>query len=82
MKKLSVSVDIPAIGARHDFLIPSSMAIKNVIELMLKVLASEYGISDDISDLTLIGKEDARMLEDEYNFSQLGIADGAKLIMI
>jgi len=82
MKKLSVSVNIPAIGVRHDFLIPSSMVVKDVIELMLKILVSEYSLSDNISDLTLIGKDDSRILKSEYNFSQLGIADGAKLIMI
>ena len=82
MKKLSVNIDIPAIGQCHDFLIPANMAVKDVIALIVKILVSEYGVSGSLSDVTLFGKDDARALRTECGLSQLGISDGAKLILI
>jgi len=82
MKKLSVNIDVPAIGQCHDFLIPANMAVKDVITLIKNILVSEYGVADSLSDITLFGKDDARALRTECSFSQLGISDGAELILI
>ena len=82
MGKLSVSVDVPAIGQRHEFLVPDTMAVKDVVDLMTKILASEYGVANDTSDLMLFGKDDGKALRMECSLSQLGILDSAKLILV
>jgi len=82
MTKISVSVNVPAIGHSHEFLIPKTMAVRNVIQLMVSILASEYGVSNSISDITLIDESDGKALKAEFSFSQLGVSDGTKLILI
>ena len=82
MGKLSVSIDVPATGQCHDFLIPANMAVKDVIMLITNILISEYGVTGNLSDITLFCRDDARALRTECSLSQLGISDGAKLILI
>jgi len=82
MRKLSVNIDVPAIGQCHDFLIPANMAVKDVISLITNILVSEYGIAGNVSDVTLFGKDDARALRTECSLVQLGVSDGAKLLLI
>ena len=82
MRKLSVNIDIPAIGQCHDFLIPANMAVKDVITLIVNILVSEYGVSNSLSDIMLFGKDDAKALRTECSLLQLGISDGAKLILL
>ena len=82
MGKISVNVDVPAIGQCNDFLIPATMAVKDVVTLMAKILSSEYGVSSNLSDLMLFGKDDAKALKNECSLSQLGVSDGAKLILM
>ena len=82
MGKISVSVDVPAIGQSNNFSVPVNMAVKDVIALMTKILASEYGVLESQSDLMLFGKDDAKALKNECSLSQLGVSDGAKLILM
>lgn len=82
MGKLSVSVDVPAIGQKHEFLVPDTMAVKDVIILMASVLVSEYGVSSYSSDLILFSEDDGKALRMECSLSQLGISDGAKFILV
>jgi hypothetical protein len=58
------------------------MAVKNVIELMVAILSSEYGISNISSDVCLIDKADSKSLPLSHSFSQLGVLDGANLILV
>jgi len=82
MGKLSISIDVPAVGQCHEFLIPANMAVKNVIMLITRILVSEYGVVNDFSDVMLFGKDDARTLRTECSLAQLGISDGARLILL
>lgn len=82
MEKISVTVRIPALGGTYDFIVPGSMAVRDVQQLMIKILVSEYGVSDNISDLMLFGMEDGKALRPECSFAQLGVSDGAKLLLI
>ena len=82
MEKISVTVRIPALGGTYDFIVPGSMAVRDVQQLMMKILVSEYGVSDNISDLMLFGMEDGKALRSECSFAQLGVSDGAKLLLI
>lgn len=80
MERISVTVKIPALGGAYDFIVPTNMAVRDVQLLMLRILSSEYGISDNMTDLMLFDTADATTLRMECSFSQLGITDGAKLI--
>jgi hypothetical protein len=82
MNKIAVRVNAMALGQQHDFLVPSNMEIKYVIELMAKILTSEYGALSSTSDLMLFDRLDFKALDIECSLSQLGISDGAKLILI
>jgi hypothetical protein len=81
MSKLSISVEIPAIAQQHEFLVPNTMAVKDVVTLMAKILASEYGVANDTSELMLFDKQDGKALRMECSLSQLGISDSAKLTL-
>lgn len=82
MEKISVTVKIPALGSTYDFFVPNNMSIRNAQNLMIRILNSEYGISDVNTDVMLFDLNDNTALRLECSFAQLGISDGAKLLMI
>ena len=82
MEKIAVTVKVPALDNVYEFLVPNSMPVKNVLSLMVRILSSEYGISDNSEGLMLFDMNDQAALSPEYTFEQLGICDGAKLLMI
>ena len=82
MEKISITVKIPALGDTYDFIVPNNMSIRNAQNLMIRILNSEYGISDVNTDVMLFDINDNAVLRLEYSFAQLGISDGAKLLMI
>lgn len=82
MEKIAVTVKVPALDNVYEFLVPNSMPVKNVLSLMVRILSSEYGISDNSEGLMLFDMSDQAVLSLECTFKQLGICDGAKLLMI
>ena len=82
MEKVSVMVKIPALHSSYEFIVPNTMSVADVQKLMLKILGSEYGISQEISDVRLFQEKDGSPLCLKNNFVQLGIADGAKLVLM
>lgn len=82
MEKISVAVKIPALGNTYDFIVPNNMSIRNAQNLIIRILNSEYGISDVNTDVMLFDLDDNATLRLECSFAQLGISDGAKLLMI
>lgn len=82
MEKISITVKIPALGNAYDFIVPNNMSIRNAQSLMIRILSSEYGISDKSNDVILFDMNDNKALRLECSFSQLGISDGAKLLLI
>lgn len=82
MEKISVTVKIPALNGTYDFMVPSSMSVKDIQHLMLKILSSEYGVSENMSDVSLFDTSDGSMLRLECSFAQLDISDGAKLVLM
>lgn len=82
MEKISVTVKIPALGSTYDFIVPSNMSIRNAQNLMIRILNSEYGISNVNTDVMLFDLNDNAALRLECSFAQLGISDGAKLLMV
>lgn len=82
MEKISISVKIPALNNTYDFIVPNNMSIRNAQNLIIRILSSEYGISNKSSDVMLFDTNDNTALRLECSFAQLGISDGAKLLMI
>lgn len=82
MKKIPVTIKIPAVHGDFEFLIPDSMSVADAQNLIVRILNSEYGISYNSSDLLLFDKSDGKSLRTECSLSQLGIEDGAKLVLI
>ena len=82
MEKISIAVKVPALGDIYDFIVPNNMSIRDALKLMIKILNSEYGISEKSTDVMLFDMKDNKVLRMECSFAQLGISDGAKLLMI
>lgn len=82
MEKVAITVKIPALGNTYEFLVPNNMSVRNVLGLIIRILSSEYGISDNSNDVMLFDMSDQTALPPECSFDQLGICDGAKLLMI
>lgn len=82
MEKISITVKIPALDSTYDFIVPNNMSIRNAQNLIIRILSSEYGISDKSNDVMLFDMNDNTALRLECSFAQLGISDGAKLLLI
>lgn len=82
MEKISIEVRIPALGRSCNFIMPNNMSVQDAQKLMIKILSSEYGISHKNEDVMLFDMEDHVVLRPECSFTQLGISDGARLLMI
>lgn len=82
MDKVAVTVRIPALDNKFEFIVPNSMPVNNVLNLMIRILKSEYGISDSSNGVMLFDMSDQTALPPECTFAQLDICDGAKLLMI
>lgn len=82
MEKISITVKIPALNHTYDFIVPDHMSIRNAQNLMIRILNSEYGISDKNTDAMLFDMDDNTVLRLDCSFAQLGISDGARLLLI
>lgn len=82
MEKISVAIRIPALDVTHDFIIPSTMIMKDVKQLVMDIICSEYGVKKHASEIVFVDKVDGKALRMDANLEQLGIGDGAKLIML
>lgn len=82
MEKISVTVNIPALGSTYNFIVPDSMSIQNAQHLMIRILSSEYGISERSDNVMLFDTKDGTALRLECSFAQLEIPDGAKLLLM
>ena len=82
MEKISININIPAIGNTYEFMVPDSMSIQDAQNLIIRILSSEYGISKNNTDLMLFDLKDNLALRLECSFSQLGLSDGARLLLI
>lgn len=82
MENISITVRVPAVNATYDFLVPKSMAVSDVVKLMTRILNSEYGIAYNPSPMVLIDRRDRKTLRAECSFQQMGVLDGATLMLI
>ena len=77
MGKISITVRIPALDITCDFTVPCNMSVKNAVNLIIRILNSEYGISESCNNAMLF-----KVLRPECSFAQLGIFDGARLLLM
>ena len=63
-------------------MVPDNMSIQDTQNLIIRILSSEYGISKNNTDIMLFDLKDNLALRLECSFSQLGISDGARLLLI
>lgn len=82
MDKTTVSIRIPALDVTHDFIIPSTMKMIDVRQLVVDILYSEYGVQKSDTDLTFVDCKDGRYLSMDVNIAQLGLGDGARMMML
>ena len=82
LEKIFITVKIPALENTYDFTVPNNMSVRDVQKLIIKILHSEYGISDELNEVILFDMEEHKALRLECSFAQLGIKDGVKLLMI
>lgn len=81
-EKISITVNVPALGNIYNFIVPDNMSIQNAQHLMIRILSSEYGISERSDNVMLFDTNDGTALRLECGFAQLGISDGAKLLLM
>lgn len=82
LEKISLSIRIPALDITHDFIIPSTMGMKDVRQLVVDILCSEYGVKNLVNDVVFIDTADGQALRMDASLAQMGIGDGAKLILL
>lgn len=82
MDRISVTVRIPALDGTYEFIVPNNMSVKNIQMLMIKILNSEYGVAESLSNSMLFDMNDLTALRLECSFAQLGIIDGTKLMLV
>ena len=81
MEKRSVTVRLPALDSSYQFLVPDQMPVREIQLLMIRILRFEYGIQEG-GGAMLFDLDDGMVLRAECSFSQLGISDGAKLLLL
>lgn len=82
MDNISITVRVPAVNGTFDFLVPKNMDVSDVQKLVTRILISEYGIQDNTWKLMLVDRKDGKVLRTECSFLQLGVLDGATLMLI
>lgn len=82
MEKISVSIRIPALDITQDFIVPSTMKMMDARQLVADILFSEYGVKSLVSNVVFIDKSDGKALRMDASFAQMGIGDGAKLVLL
>ena len=54
----------------------------DVRQLVADILFSEYSVKNLVSNIVFIDKSDGKALRMDASFAQMGIGDGAKLVLL
>ncbi|HEX2945637.1 MAG TPA: EsaB/YukD family protein [Clostridia bacterium] len=83
MDKISVEVLIPVAGRKYDFLLPSSMKIYIVRELIAQAAREEEqgGLAFNAGTV-LCSRDKGRVLDEQSTLEQEDIGDGNQLLLI
>lgn len=82
MEKISLTVRVPALGGRYEFLVPAQMAVRDAQLLMVRILHSEYGISENAAGTILFDTCDGKALRQECSLEQQEITSGHELMLL
>lgn len=82
MDKITISIRIPALDITHDFIIPFTMKMADVRQLVVDILASEYGVKKTLNSVSFVDLQDGKSLIMEASAYQLDLGDGTKLVML
>ena len=80
MKKIPITIWVPALSCAYDFLVPNTLATQEVRQLVVKLLDAEFNLLGERTP-TLYDLSDGCALRPECSFAQLGISAGAKLAL-
>lgn len=81
--KVSLKVQVPAVGQMLNFLVPDSMKIANVIELIASIVSEEFeGIKVQTSSLMLVDVKNQAVLDREYSCLDFNIHNGSHLMLL
>ncbi len=80
--KIFITVRIPALGGVYNFAVPQNMLVEDAKKLMIRILSSEYGISDNIEDVNLFDTKDGKMLDVHNSFLIQCITSGTELMLV
>lgn len=79
--QISLRVWVPAVRRTHDFLVPPAMSASKAAVLMIAALSEEYGVSKSSRGAALFDRSDGTMLRGDCSLTQMGISNGAELIL-
>lgn len=82
MKKIVIGVWVPAIGRKHDFIVPNTLGIAKIIDLMCMTLKDEYGVCFKPQQVMLMNQEDQTVLNRDCSMKQLGVQNGSQFILM
>lgn len=81
--KISLNVEVPSIGQTLNFIVPETMKISNVIELMTSIIRNEFkGLNQGKDQLLLIQVDEQMTLNGSCSCAELGIHNGTNLMLI
>ena len=80
MKKIPITIWVPALSGTYDFLVPDTLAAQEVQQLAARLLDAEFRLPEERAP-TLFDLSDGRALRPECSFAQLGSSAGAKLAL-
>lgn len=83
-EKMSINVEILGLNVSHNYLVPNDMNISKMTSLIQKTLEDEYSGAESgrMSNHLLIQASSGKALTFNCSLSQLGIANGEKLILL
>ncbi|MBX9975178.1 hypothetical protein [Cytobacillus firmus] len=82
-RKISLYVDVPAVGQTLNFLVPGSMKVGNIIDLIVKIIHEEFhGIQAKKRGLMLVDTKNKGILNKNVNCLELDIHDGSNLMLL
>lgn len=83
-EKMSINIEVLGLNVSHNYMVPNDMNISKMTNLIKKTLKDEYtvGESDGMVNHMLIQASTGKVLTSNCSLSQLGIANGEKIILL
>jgi uncharacterized ubiquitin-like protein YukD len=83
MEMVIVEINVPSISTSFDFKVPTGFKVSEVVDEIVRILeVTQNNISFDTDLRILCDVNDAKVLNPDMLIADLGIKDGAKLMLI